>query len=797
MNTLGVLGAGTVTGRDAGPYTKTDFGETEMPFLGHVVSADGISVDPDKTAAIQRWTPPDSVREVQSFLGFANWFRMYIPGYSQQIAPLTKLTRKNVPFIWTSECQACFDWLKGCLQQPPVLALPDFEQPVEVRADASSTGVGAVLMQGGRPLAYESASFDPAERNYTIGEQELLAVVFALRKWRTYLEGDPHPVRIVTDHMPLTYLPTKGTLGPRQVRWSEFLSRFHLEWVHTAGKHNIADVLSRMPSHAALVMTRAKTQSQSESQVQVPVTPMPTSAADSHPVPGQTSLEPRVQPSEQLEAHASEQPEAQASDEGPAQEIFLEEVKAGYANDSFLAKPSSRRQLTESAGLWWYKNSTLYVPESGTLREQCISHVHDHPYSGHVGMQRTSDLLSRLYWWPGCRQAVQGYVKSCEACQRNKPLNVKKAGMLQPMPIPGRPWASVGIDFITHLPVTRNGHNAIFVAVDRCSKMVHLMPTTDKVTAADAARLFINNVVKLHGVPEDFVSDRDPRFTGKFWQAFCQSQGIDTRMSSAFHPETDGQTERVNRILVEMLRNYIDPTHDDWDEHLTAAEFAINNAYQESIKTTPFMLNYGQNPLTPASLRIPRIQNPEALTLTGTLQERLARAKRFLEAAQQRQRAYADKGRRPLEFSVGDDVLLSTANISFKRVGAPKLMPRYIGPFKVVKRIGATAYELELAKNMRIHDVFHVSLLKSYVPGRGFIPPPPQLTNDGQVEFEVERILQHEDRRYRGHKSRRWYYVHWKGYDRSHDTWEPAANLTSCPDKLTEYWARIPPSPVA
>ncbi|CAL8469368.1 g8909 [Coccomyxa elongata] len=172
--------------------------------------------------------------------------------------------------------------------------------------------------------------------------------------------------------------------------------------------------------------------------------------------------------------------------------------------------------------------------------------------------------------------------------------------------------------------------------------MVHLMPTTDKVTAADAARLLIDNVVKLHGVPEDFVSDRDPRFTGKFWQAFCQSQGIKKRMSTAFHPKTDEQTERINRILVEMLRNYVDPAQDDWDEHLTAAEFAINNAYQESIRTTPFMLNYGQNPLTPASLRIPRIQNPEALTLSSTLQERLARAKMYMGSAQQRQRAYAD-----------------------------------------------------------------------------------------------------------------------------------------------------------
>ncbi len=295
-------------------------------------------------------------------------------------------------------------------------------------------------------------------------------------------------------------------------------------------------------------------------------------------------------------------------------------------------------------------------------------------------------------------------------------------------------------------------------------------------------------------MPEDFVSDRDPRFTGKFWQAFCQTLGIDKRMSTAFHPQTDGQTERVNRILVEMLRNYVDPTEDDWDEHLTAAEFATNNAYQESIKTSPFMLNYGQNPLTPTSLRIRTIRNPEAMALTENLQERLARAKKFLEAAQQRQRATVDKGRRPQEFNVGDDVLLSTANISFKGVGAPKLMPRYIGPYKVVKRIGATAYELELASNMRIHDVFHVSLLKPYMPGRNVHPPPPELTDDGHVEFEVDRILQHEDRR-RGGKTRREYFVHWRGYDRSHDTWEPEANLKNCPEKIEEYWARIPPAP--
>ena len=381
-----------------GRLVKTDFGKSEMPFLGHVVSADGVSVDPAKTAAIQRWKPLDSLREVQSFLEFANWFRMYIPGYSQKIGPLTELTKKNVPFIWSPECQNCFDWLKGCLQEPPVLALPDYQQQFEVRADASSTGVGAVLMQGGRPLAYESAAFALAERNYTIGEQELLAVVFALKKWRTYLEGGEHPVRIVTDHLPPTYLPTKGTLGPRQVRWSEYLSRFHLEWVHTAGKNNVADVLSRMPCLAAFVMTRALTQSQS----QTPVTPMPTSAVDSQLPP--------VQSSEQQEARATEQPEAEASEE-PDQETFLEEVRSGYAGDPFLARPSNRKRLTQNVGLWWFNKRTLYVPECGTLREQCISHVHDHPYSGH-GWHETHGrvaLKNLLVAWLPC--------SSTELCQ--------------------------------------------------------------------------------------------------------------------------------------------------------------------------------------------------------------------------------------------------------------------------------------------------------------------------------------------------------------------------------------------
>ena len=532
-----------------------------VPFLGHLIGSEGIRPDPAKTAAIQGWTTPRSVKEVQGYLGFANWFRHYLQGYSQQVASLTRLTKKNVLFNWTPDCEKAFQWIKKALQSAPVLALPDFEQPFEVRSDASGSGVGAVLMQNGRPVAYESAAFAPVERNYTIGEQELLAVVFALRKWRAYLEGSPHPVKIVTDHQPLTYLPTKGTLGSRQVSWSEYLARFHLEWVHTPGLKNVADALSRMPCLTLYVTTRSRAHREKGvaeptapalategSQMcpranGTPRAPSPVSTPTCRKAKGaaeapSTEAATEVTPTDVPAAAASEQDDqAQIN-----QDQFLAELRGAYQGDAWLKDKHHRKVLRQHHDFWW-RGDALYIPEEGSLRHECIRNIHDHPFSGHVGMKRTEELLRRLYWWPSCQADVNRYVQICESCQRNKPTNVKPAGLLQPLPIPGRPWASVGIDFITHLPVTKFGHTAIFVCVDRCSKMVHLVPTSDKVTAAETAKLFIDNVVKLHGVPEDFVSDRDARFTGKFWEAFCEQMGIDRKMSTAFHPETDGQTE--------------------------------------------------------------------------------------------------------------------------------------------------------------------------------------------------------------------------------------------------------------
>ena len=250
-----------------GNLIKSFFGKHVLPWLGQILSQEGIKPDPEKTEVVANWPPPKNVKELQAFLGFANWFRQYMQGYSQNVADLISLTRKNQEFAWTSQCNKAFHWVKRALAAAPVLSHPDFTKQFTVWTDASIDGVGAVLQQDGKPIAYESARFSPAERNYTIGEQELLAVIHALKKWRAYLEGAQHPVVLRTDHQPLTYLPTKGVLGSRQVRWSEYLARFNTEWEYIPGQKNIADALSRMPCLSLYVTTRSQAQQASDADV--------------------------------------------------------------------------------------------------------------------------------------------------------------------------------------------------------------------------------------------------------------------------------------------------------------------------------------------------------------------------------------------------------------------------------------------------------------------------------------------------------------------------------------------------
>jgi hypothetical protein len=435
------------------------------------------------------------------------------------------------------------------------------------------------------------------------------------------------------------------------------------------------------------------------------------------------------------------------------------------------------------------------IPQCAELVKEIIQHQHNAPLAGHGGRNRTLELIARTYWWPTMRKDIEAYVSTCDLCQRNKARTGKQAGELAPLPEPDVPWDSVGVDFVNGLPPTKDGYDAIVVFIDRCTKMVHVAPTITNPTAEATANLFLYNVTRYHGVPRDVISDRGVQFASRFWQAYCKLIGMESKLSSAFHPQTDGQTERANRVVIDTLRNYCDETQTEWADHLPMVEFALNNASSSATQMSPFYANYGFHPRTPA-MRLVDNTVPGARHAAETLDSRMQRAKRCVQAAHERMKAHYDKSRKPLTFERGQRVLLSTRNLS-RRTSvhgatgtATKLWPRYIGPYEVLERIGEQAYRLKLPDEFRIHNVFHVSLLQPYNDDGTYHSPPPVDWWDGQPVWRVDRILDHEVLNPRARHKKYKYFVRWEGYGPGDDSWEPENHFTDNA-AIDEYWTKL------
>lgn len=478
-----------------------------------------------------------------------------------------------------------------------------------------------------------------------------------------------------------------------------------------------------------------------------------------------------------------------------------EQLKQGYASDPWFKEESGNRPLlVEQRGLWWYKSrpTAVVVPDDRQLKDRILREAHDAPYSGHLGVNKTTKAITPHFWWPKMREDIVEYIRGCDPCQRNKAVTRAPAGLLQPVPKPEVPWEQVGVDFITGLPVTTNGFDAILVVIDHCTKMVHFAPTTKECTALEFAKLFVSNVFRYHGLPSKIVSDRGPQFVNEFIRELLNMIGTRQSLSTAFHPASGGQHERVNRVLEEMLRHYISADQADWDEHLPVAEFAINNAVSRSTGLSPFVANQGWEPRTPLVEGIHRSRVPLAVQFVKDWQSRMHLAKEANKRAQDRQKALADAKRRELTFQVDDEVLLSTKNLKLKvgAMGTKKLLPQWVGPFKVCRVVSPVAYEIVLPPEITVHPVFHVSLLKPYKKNGTVQPPPPALllTDDGEQIYTVDAILDHRDTKLRGNRISRKYLVAWKGYGPDRNSWEREENISaSCHEALDRYWRRVPP----
>jgi hypothetical protein len=729
--------------------SKCTFAQSEIEYLGHIIGNGCLRVDPRKVKVVLDWLQPKDVSELRSFLGLANYFRRFIQGYSSLVSPLNDLLQQGVSFTWDSRQQFAFDAVKQALTSAPVLRLPDPSKPYEVITDASINGTGAVLMQDGHPIAYLSKKFSSAERNYATGEQELLACFLALKDWRCYLEGAEFT--LVTDHCPLTTLKSQTTLSRKQARWLEYFSRFHYDWLYRPGRVNVADPLSR---HPALLM---------------------------------------------LQAHRGATP----------QPHIAHEILAGYEADTWFHDPRHTRHFTKHPQGFWLlavragAPAAIVVPNVKSLQQRIIHEHHSTPLAGHTGRDRTVHLIERQYWWPTLKRDVAQYVAQCDACQRNKARTGKLPGLLNPLPVPDSPWQHVTMDFITGLKPTKSGYDSICVFVDRLTKMVHFVPTKVTVTAEDTAFLLFNNVVKLHGEPETLITDRQSVFAGNFLPHYARVLGTQTRLTTAYHPQTDGQTERLNRVLEDMLRAFISPLGDNWDELLPASEFAVNNAYNSSVGNTPFYLNYGRHPRTPLwheLKHVPADRVPAAKTLAKRIDAALTSAKQSMQAAQQRQKAYFDKSKTDVTYSAGDKVLLDTRNM--RRGKGAKMMPKWIGPYPVETMIGRAAVKLTLPSDMRIHPVFHVSMVKRYVPdpeAPAHVTTIPVTTDfDGVPIWNVDHIVEHREQKQRiGRKhSRKYrttyeYKVRWTDCPASDDCWLKPADFSDKGASITAYWQTL------
>ena len=780
--------------------SKCSFFASEVPFLGHILTPDGIKAADKRFDHIQSFpTPFSNPKQVRSFLGMVMWYRTFIPHISTLAAPLFPLTSVKKGFTWTPEAEQSVTALKYALTRTPVLSRYDHDRETRVTTDASTIGIGAVLEQlhdhVWKPIAFWSRKLLDAETRYSATDLEWLAVVEAVsRVWRHLLEDIPFTVR--SDHAALARKLSKSAhdppISPRQARWIERLMPYSITFEYIPGSQNVVpDALSRYPAlstNACLTLVAPHL-----------VGLVSRIAVAAKQDPDYMALVNKLQ--RRLDEPPTD-PEATTGEVCTPVDIATSSSQNGEISTNLglanLLEDGDKLQLHD--GVIFSSEGQILLPKEDELRTLVISEAHDSPLGGHFGQAKTLEKVRRLWQWRGLANDVKEYVASCPLCQHMKHSTVKPRGLLKPI-LAEKPWQIVTLDLVGKFAPAENTQNThCLVMVDKFSKFVILEAVPETLTAAHTAEIFLRRVVSVFGVPSVVISDRGTQFSAKLWKQLLEKIGSAAALASSHHPQTDGQSERAIQTFLRLLRSYTFEMNEQWEAMLPLFQYALNDSAVEPNGISPHRLVFGHNPTSPLqSLVSPDAVNSDGRTIvidqqwvidkTASIEKLWAFVRNNQLRCAERMKDRYDQHRQDLELSPGDLVLVSAKTHPLLRQYR-KQAEKWYGPYVVKKKVSDNAYAIaDLPAGTP--ETQHSGFLSKYKASPSRFPNRPPLSvnvpelKDGEWEWEVERIEDMKVDR-RGVTK---FLVYWIGYPKPE--WKTLEELKHCKEVLKDYFDRI------
>jgi hypothetical protein len=764
---------------------KCEFHVTQTKYLGFIIGVDGIAVDPDKIEAVESWEEPATVRAVQSFLGFCNFYRRFVENYGRIAKPLNALTVKGIKFEWSLDCQQAFDELKKRLLTAPVLRHFSYDLPTRLETDSSDGIMGGVLSQqqpdtqDWHPVGYFSETMQGAELNYSIQDKELMAVVRALQYWRAELIGlQQAPFLVITDHQALEHYSTKRQLNLRQAGWAELLAQYNFTITYRPGSQNGgADALSRKAED--LTTQKARKEAQRELRIF-------RLAKHGEETTDIMILDEGIDPPSPSGYELTDLL-IQANKEDPELEVYREKARLGNT------------ELSISNGALLTQLGRLVVSSTDNLRTRVIDEVHGNLVNGHPGRNKTRKLVAAKFWWPGMSSDIDRYVNNC-VCRASKAPRDKTPGLLQPLPIPQRPWQDLAVDFKS-MPKDKYGYDNILTIVDRLSKSTWLTPCHRTATSQDAARMYYEGPYRMVGLPDTIVSDRGSQFVSDFMSELSKIMGIKWKPSAPGHSQTAGQAEIINALIDQRLRMFINHYQDNWSRTLPALDYVQNGTPHESTGLQPHEVMMGFPMPKPYDWEkrtqdwsdIPRqekLNRTDAQQVAKTIQGYVELARETMGKAQERMRSQANAHRREPDFEVGDTVrvLRKTYSTTTDRPSDKLEFPLTKGWYTIKEKSGHS-FLLDLPDDWKGPKLFHADRLRKFdnnpLPGQACDNPGPEDV-DGEPEWEVQEVLASKLSR-----GKLYYQVQWRGWN-ADETWYLAENFKNATAALQQYHDQNP-----